>query len=85
MGLRSEFQLSYLLLSLAGTGVLGRRGRHFLLHHTCKTLLRLRVKRHGALRQLLDAHCVVPLSGQHVLVKRQKVTMLKKMTKKVLN
>lgn len=56
----------YLFFALCGTGILG--GCHdFLLHHTHEALLRLGMEGHGALGQLLDAHCVVPLSRQHIL------------------
>lgn len=54
--------LLYLLLALGGTGILVGGCHNFLLHHTHEALLRLGMEGHCALRQLLDAHCVVPLS-----------------------
>ncbi len=52
----------YLLLALGGTGILVGGCHNFLLHHTHKALLRLGMEGHCALGQLLDAHCMVPLS-----------------------
>lgn len=53
--------LWYLLLVLGGTGILVSGSQNVLLHHTHKALLRLRMEGHRALRQLLDAHGMVPL------------------------
>ncbi len=59
--------LCYLLFALGGTGILVGGCHNFPLHYTHKALLRLGMEGHCALRQLLDAHCVVPLSRQHIL------------------
>ena len=59
-------RLAYLLFVFVGTGILRC---HSVLHHTHKSLFRLSVEGHRALRKLLDAHSVVSLSRQHILAK----------------
>lgn len=62
-----SYKRCYLLLALGGTDVLGGVSNDFLFHYTHKTLLRLDMERHCAFWKLLNAHCMVSLSGQHIL------------------